>query len=94
MGNVVLGKIFLWWVMTVVKTLDLAFVGFDSGECAHILCCYFFHSCRIGNYGNREREGMKHTRWGLWESEKGGFFCDSGLPAQNQNCISVVSSLS
>lgn len=38
--------------MTVGKTLDLAFMGFDVVECARVLYCYFFHSCRIGNYGN------------------------------------------
>lgn len=42
------------------QTLGLAFMDFDFVECAHVLCCYFFHSCRIGNYGNRERGDETH----------------------------------
>lgn len=56
----VVGNIVFGWVMSVGKTLDFAFMGFDFGECAHVLCCYFFHSCRIGNYGNRERGDETH----------------------------------
>lgn len=52
-------------MMTVGRSPGLAFMALDFGECAHVPCCYFLHSCRIGNYGNGERGDERHLMIGF-----------------------------